>query len=170
MERTRREFIREGTTLLAGAALLAEAASLEAAPAPGVKWPVGCFNRPWTKWTFDEALQAIKAAGYATTGLLTRTDAEPFVAADASAEYLDGLKRRLAASGLTANMAALHSRHDIPIEETVKGLQKEIDHAAFLGLKYVMTFGIERRRSTTTTSGRWPGPPPTAPRRACRWS
>ena len=31
MERTRREFIRESTTLLAGAALLAEAPSLRAA-------------------------------------------------------------------------------------------------------------------------------------------
>ncbi len=77
MERTRREFIREGTTLLAGASLLADASSLRAAPAPAVKWPIGCFNRPWTKWTFDETLAAIKAAGYATTGLLSRTTADP---------------------------------------------------------------------------------------------
>ena len=78
-----------------------------------------------------------------TTGLLTRTKTDPFIAADATPEYLDGLKRTLAASGLTANMGALRSRHDIPLEETVKSLQKEIDNAAFLGLKYVMTFGID---------------------------
>ena len=143
MERTRREFIRESTTLLAGAALLADAPSLLAAPAPAVNWPIGCFNRPWTKWTFDETLKAIRAAGYATTGLLTRTKTDPFIADDATPEYLDGLKRNLAASGLTANMGALRSRHDIPLEDTVKSLQKEIDNAAFLGLKYVMTFGID---------------------------
>jgi hypothetical protein len=143
MERTRREFIRESTWLLAGAALVADAPSLLSAPAPGAKWPIGCFNRPWTKWTFDETLKAIKTAGYATTGLLSRTETDPFIAADATAEYLDGLKRTLAASGLTANMGALRSRHDIPLEETVKSLRKEIDHAAFLGLKYVMTFGID---------------------------
>jgi sugar phosphate isomerase/epimerase len=143
MERTRREFIGEGTTLLVGAALLAEAPSLLAAATPGVSWPIGCFNRPWTKWTFDETLKAIKAAGYETMGLLTRTRADPFIAADATPEYLDGLKRALAESGLTANMGALRSRHDIPLEETVKSLEKEIDNAAFLGLKYVMTFGIE---------------------------
>ena len=108
-----------------------------------MSWPIGCFNRPWTKWTFDETLAAIKAAGYATTGLLTRTKTDPFIAADATPEYLDGLKRTLAASGLTANMGALRSRHDIPLEDTVKSLQKEIDNAAFLGLKYVMTFGID---------------------------
>jgi sugar phosphate isomerase/epimerase len=143
MDRTRREFICESTTLLAGAALLADAPSLLAAPAPAVSWPIGCFNRPWTKWTFDETLKAIKAAGYATTGLLSRTKTDPFIAADATPEYLDGLKRALAASGLTANLGALRTRHDIPLEQTVESLQKQIDNAAFLGLEYVMTFGID---------------------------
>jgi sugar phosphate isomerase/epimerase len=143
MERTRREFISESTTLLAGAAFMVEAPSLLAAPTAVVKWPIGCMNRPWTRWTIDETLEAIKAAGYTTAGLLTRTKADPFIAADATPEHLDGLKRALAASGLTANMGALRSRHDVPLEETVRSLQKEIDNAAFLGLKYVMTFGID---------------------------
>jgi sugar phosphate isomerase/epimerase len=142
MERTRRKFIRDSATLVAGAALLGDGPSLRAA-APAVKWPIGCFNRPWTKWTLDETLKAIQAAGYRTMGLLTRTKTDPLIAADATPEYLDGLKRTLAASGLTANMGALRSRHDIPLEETVKNLQKEIDNAAFLGLKYVMTFGTD---------------------------
>jgi sugar phosphate isomerase/epimerase len=143
MERTRREFLGESAALLAGAALLADAPSLLAAPAAGVSWPIGCMNRPWTTWSFDETLKAIKAAGYGTVGLLTRTEKDPFIAAEATPEYLDGLKRALAASGLAANIGALRSRHDIPLEETVKGLHQEIDNAAFLGLKYVMTFGVE---------------------------
>jgi sugar phosphate isomerase/epimerase len=143
MERTRREFIRGTTTLLGGAALLAGARPRRAAPAGGVTWPVGCMNRPWTKWSFDDTLQAVKAAGYGTIGLLTRTEKDPFIAAEATPEYLDGLKRALAASGLAANMGALRSRHDIPLEDTVKSLQKEIDNAAFLGLRYVMTFGVD---------------------------
>jgi len=143
MTRTRREFICDSTTVLAGAALLADAPSLLAGPAPAVAWTIGCFNRPWTKWSFDETLKAIKSAGYSTTGLLTRTKLDPFIAADATPEYLDGLKRAIAASGLTANMGALRSRHDVPLEETVKSLRKEIDNAAFLGLKSVMTFGID---------------------------
>lgn len=143
MQRTRREFVRDGATLLAGAALAAGAPAVAGAPTPGVSWPIGCMNRPWTKWTLDETLTAIKAAGYATVGLLTRTKADPFIAADATPEYLEGLRQKLAASGLTATMGALRSRHDVPPEETVAGLQKEIDHAAFLGLKYVMTFGLD---------------------------
>lgn len=143
MERTRREFIGEGAALLAGTALLAGVPSLPAAPAAGVEWPIGCFNRPWTKWTFDQTLQAVKAAGYTTTGLLTRTKSDPFIAADATPEYLEGLKRTLAASGLMANLGALRARHDVPLEQTVASLRRQIDNAAFLGLRYVMTFGID---------------------------
>ena len=143
MERTRREFIGESATLLAGAALLADAPSLLAAPAPAVNWPIGCFNRPWTKWTFDDTLKAIKAAGYGTVGLLTPTKDDPFIGPEATRDYLEALKKKIAASGLVANMGSLHSRFDTPLEETVKSLHKEIDNAAFLGLKYVITFGVD---------------------------
>jgi sugar phosphate isomerase/epimerase len=143
MTRTRRQFLRDGALAAAGAVALTEGPALFTGPAPAVAWPIGCFNRPWTKWSYAEALKSIKAAGYGITGLLTRTKEDPFIAADATPEYLEGLKRAIAASGLTANMGALRSRHDIPIEDTVKGLRTEIDHAAFLGLKSVMTFGID---------------------------
>jgi sugar phosphate isomerase/epimerase len=128
----------------AGAAALASAPALLAGPAAPVTWPIGCFNRPWTKWPYAETLKSIKAAGYGVTGLLTRTKEDPFIGADATPEYLDALKRAIAASGLTANLGALRSRHDIPIEDTIKGLHTEIDNAAFLGLKYVITFGNDR--------------------------
>jgi hypothetical protein len=36
--------------------------------AKGVKWEVGCFNRPWTKWGYDVTLREIKAAGYQRHG------------------------------------------------------------------------------------------------------
>jgi sugar phosphate isomerase/epimerase len=143
MDRTRREFLCDGALVLAGTAVMADAAALLAEPAPAVKWPIGCFNRPWTQWPFDDTLKSVRAAGYSMTGLLTRTKLDPFIAADAAPEYLEGLKRAIAASGITANMAALRSRHDIPLEDTVRSLRKEIDNAAFLGLKYVMTFGID---------------------------
>jgi sugar phosphate isomerase/epimerase len=133
----------DGAIVAAGAAALSAAPALLAEPRPAVAWPIGCFNRPWTKWSFDETLKAIKSAGYTTTGLLTRTKTDPFIAADATPEYLDGLKKTLAASGLVANMGALRSRHDVPLDEAVKELEKQIDNASLLGLKYVMTFGID---------------------------
>ena len=145
MSLSRREFLCEGAVVVAGAAVLADAPTLLARPAAAVRWPIGCFNRPWTRWSFEETLKSVKAAGYGTTGLLTRTKQDPFISSDATPEYLEDLKRMIAASGLTANMGALRSRHDIPLEETIKSLHKEIDNAAFLGLKSVMTFGIDNR-------------------------
>jgi sugar phosphate isomerase/epimerase len=138
----RREFLQHSICGGAAAALGASLApSLNAA---GVRWPVGCFNRPWTTWSFDETLKQIKAAGYQTTGLLTRTRDEPFIGADATPDYLATLKQRIAASGLTANMGALRSRHNIPLDESITEVRKQIDHAAALKLSFVLSFGVDK--------------------------
>ena len=89
-------------------------------------------------------MNEIKAAGFKTTGLLTRTKEEPFIGADATPAYLEGLKARIAASGLTANMGALRSRHDIPLEESIREVRTQIDNARFLALKYVLSFGADK--------------------------
>ena len=135
----RRTFLKH--SILAGTALgLSRAPTIDAA----VRWPIGCFNRPWTTWSFDDALKQIKAAGYQTTGLLTRTKDEPFIGADATPEYLAGLKRRLTSSGLKVNMGALRSRHDIPLAESIAEVHRQIDNAGALGLTYVLTFGVDK--------------------------
>jgi sugar phosphate isomerase/epimerase len=143
MKRSRREFLCDGGLVLAAAAVLADVPGLMAAARPAVRWPIGCFNRPWAKWPFDETLKGVKAAGYGSTGLLTRTKMDPFISADATPEYLQGLKKAIAASGVAAIMGALASRHDTPLEDTIKSLHTQIDNAAFLGLHSVMTFGID---------------------------
>jgi sugar phosphate isomerase/epimerase len=112
--------------------------------ASAVQWPMGCFNRPWTSWRFDEALKQIKAAGYDTVGLLTRTKEEPFIGADATPEYLAKLKQRLAASGLKTNMGALRTRHNIAIEESIKEARTQVENAAALSLTYLLSFGVDK--------------------------
>src|SRR5437867_6676996 len=137
----RREFLQQ--TVLGGAAFglsVSRSAPVDAS----VRWPIGCFNRPWTTWSFDDTLAQIKAAGYQTTGLLTRTKDEPFIGADATLEYLAKLKQRLAASGLKANMGALRSRHDIPIADSIKEVRQQIDNAHRLGLPFLLTFGVDK--------------------------
>src|SRR5580765_1295015 len=136
----RRTFLQQ--TALGGAATalgLSSSIRLDAS----VRWPVGCFNRPWTTWSFDDTLAQIKAAGYQTTGLLTRTKDEPFIGADATPEYLASLKQRIAASGLAVNMAALRTRHNIPLEDSIKEARKQVDNAQGLALTYLLTFGVD---------------------------
>lgn len=137
----RRQFIQH--TAFASAAATVSAMAEFTAEAK-VNWPVGCFNRPWTKWSFDETLKQIKAAGYTTTGLLSRTRDEQFISADAKPEYLDSLKKRLAASGLKANMGALRSRHNIPLEDSIKEMRAQIDNAKFLDLQFILSFGVDK--------------------------
>jgi sugar phosphate isomerase/epimerase len=134
----RREFIQQSAIGAAAAAALNFTAEAK------VNWPIGCFNRPWTRWSFDQTLKEIKAAGYESTGLLSRTRDEQFISADATPEYLDSLKKRIAASELTANMGALRSRHNIPLEDSIKEVRKQIDNAEFLSLKYVLSFGADK--------------------------
>ena len=138
----RRTFLQR--TLAYGSATTLGASRMSSLGA-AVRWPIGCFNRPWTKWAFDDALRQIKAAGYDATGLLTRTKDEPFIAAEATPEYLAGLQRRLAASGLKAQLGALRSRHDIPLADSITEVRRQIDNAKTLGLAFVLSFGVDQR-------------------------
>lgn len=108
-------------------------------------WTIGCFNRPWTKWGgVDVALDGTKEAGFSVFGLLTRTKTDPFIGADATDEYLDALKKKIAARGLKANMAAIRTKVDGPVEDGIKDLRKQIDNAQKLGLEWLMSFGVDR--------------------------
>ncbi len=133
---------------------------LDASGASGVSWPIGCFNRPWMQkfgtgrqptsvpqpanWGLDVALAGIKEAGYTFMGLLTPMPSEPFLAADADADYLPGLKKRIAESGLTATMGALRLNFEISQEEMVHQIRRQIDHAQFLNLEWLLTFGVDK--------------------------
>jgi sugar phosphate isomerase/epimerase len=153
---TRRSFLQ--TTAMAATALAAGAC--DTMPADEA-WQVGCFNRPWMQkfgsknqpidaeqpanWGFDVALKGIKEAGYKTVGLLTPMPGEQFLAADVSEEYLTGLKHRIRASGLNANMGSLRIKSELPLEEAIADLRKQIDHAEYLKLEWLLTFGTDKK-------------------------
>jgi len=107
-------------------------------------WPIGCFNRAWTKWSYDDALDGIKAAGYKLTGLLSGQRGEAFASSAATPEYLDGLKKRIAQRGLAVNMTAIRFRPDAPLADNIADLGKQIENAARLELKFMLTFGVDQ--------------------------
>src|ERR1051325_9024819 len=119
--------------------------------APGAKWPIGCFNRAWTKWGgIDVALDGIKEAGFTVMGLLTRTKTEPLIGTDATPEYLAELKKKIAARGLKANLGAIRTKTDGAVEDGIKDLRIQIDHAHTLGLEWLMSFGVDRPQDHET--------------------
>jgi sugar phosphate isomerase/epimerase len=157
-EVSRRGFLKTGAVAAAAATMHALDVDVWAA---GVSWPVGCFNRPWMQkfgshtqplstpqpanWGFDAALKAIAEAGFRMAGLLTPMPDEPFLAADASDDYLAGLKKRIAASGLTATMGSLRTNFSSPRDDAIKDVRRQIDHAQFLNVEWLLTFGVDKK-------------------------
>jgi sugar phosphate isomerase/epimerase len=123
---------------------LATLGALHFSRAAAPQWPIGCFNRPWSKWGTDEALDGIKAAGYPIVGLLSRSRTEPFIGSDATQEYLDALKKKITARGLKANMGAIRTLNKAPLDEGIKDLRKQVDNAKTLNLEYLLSFGVDR--------------------------
>jgi sugar phosphate isomerase/epimerase len=132
----RREFLKAaGTLTLAAVATRA---------AEKVSWPIGCFNRAWTKWSYDEALDGIAQAGYKITGFLTPQGGEAFTSSAATPEYLANLQKRISQRGLTANMTTIRFKQDGSLEANVSDLRKQIENAARLELRYMLTFGVDK--------------------------
>ena len=137
---TRRHWIAASST--ATAAALLPRGLLAASPGPA--WPVGCFNRPWTKWSYDETLDAIKAAGYTHTGLLTPTKADPFTGSAATPEYLAALKAKIAARGLKLNMTALRVQTALELSAAIADTRKQIENGHTIGVEFALTFGEDK--------------------------
>ncbi len=131
----RRQFLNAAT-----AASAASFVGANAMPA-GVMWPIGCFNRPWMKWSYDEALDGMKAAGFTQIGILGDHTGEQFIYPDATPAYLDQLKKRISDRGLKVIAARMINRHDLPLREASALAARQVDNAARLKLKYLMAIG-----------------------------
>jgi sugar phosphate isomerase/epimerase len=155
-ELSRRGFLKTGAVATAAASM-----SMLKVSAAGVSWPIGCFNRPWMQkfgsavepistpqpanWGFDAALKGIKAAGFHTVGLLTPMPEEPFIGSEASDDYLAGLKKRIDASGLSATMGSLRINFSKGLDDAVRQIHRQIDHAQYLSLEWLLTFGVDKK-------------------------
>jgi sugar phosphate isomerase/epimerase len=136
----RRRFLQ---TASVSSTVLAGMSWLEALAAEPPSWPIGCFNRAWTNWSYDDALDGIAAAGYKLTGLLSTHRGEAFTASEAKPEYLAGLKRRITQRGLAVNMTAIHFRPEAALADNIADVRQQIENAARLELKFLLTFGVD---------------------------
>jgi sugar phosphate isomerase/epimerase len=127
-----------------GTTSLASLSWTSALAAKKTDWPIGCFNRAWTKWNYDDALDGIQTAGYKFTGLLSGQSGEAFTSSAATPEYLDGLKKRIALRGLAVNMTAIRFKPNAALNENITDLRRQIENAARLELKFMLTFGVDQ--------------------------
>jgi sugar phosphate isomerase/epimerase len=143
----RRQFIQNTGLIAAATAIGINAGKAEEKIVSAVKWPVGCFNRPWVDvkagYTYEDALDGISAAGYEWTGLLTPFKDNPFIDEAATEEYLVKLKKQLADRKLKCVMAALHTKPKLTVADSIKNVRREIDNASILGVEFLLTFGVD---------------------------
>jgi len=135
----RREFL-----FLTGSSLFAAVSASKLFAAEKVSWQIGCFNRAWTKWSYDTALDSIAEAGYKITGLLTGQGGEAFTSSSATPEYLDNLKKRIAQRGLTVNMSTIRFRPEAALDSNIADLRRQIENTARLGAPSMLTFGVDK--------------------------
>jgi sugar phosphate isomerase/epimerase len=139
---TRRHFVRNVTLGLAACAA-GRAASAAKPARPSL--PIGCLNRPWTKWSVDDMLQGVHAAGYRLLGLQTPTPADPFNGPGASREYLLSLKQKIAARGFAVNVGRLRTKDAAPFAEATAEIRQQVDNARTLGLTTLLHTGPSKQ-------------------------
>jgi sugar phosphate isomerase/epimerase len=151
---TRRRFLAQAGVAGAGTAAFSfNAAAAEAKPS--VDWPIGCFNRPWGKFSYDDALGGLKAAGFKTIGIVGRhkTEPESLLTPDADADYLDRLKGRIAERGLKPIIAWIYGPTARDHKGAIAELKKLIDNTRRLGLETLLSGGPRRNETVDYYSG-----------------
>ena len=143
-QRNRRQFVREVVSAGTAMVLTSHVQIPAADQQPGVKWSIGCFNRPWTSWTYKQAIHGIKDAGFGLTGILGEHIKEPFTSSGATQPDLELLRDRIKKSGLDVNVAWLRTNHDMPLTDVIMDARKQVDHASFLGVKFLLTMGVDQ--------------------------
>jgi len=144
---TRRTFLRQ--TAKAGAAgwaathlaVLSGDVTSEAEPAR--PWQIGCYTRPWAKYDYRVALDAIAEAGYEYVGLMTTNSKSRLVISVAtSPEEAARVGEEIKKRGL--QVASVYGG-GIPVATSLQagidGLKKLIDNCAACGAKNVLMGG-----------------------------
>jgi len=143
---SRRDFLGKG--LKFGAAGFAASYALQSpaatAAATGERWQIGCYTRPWAKYDYREALDAIAEAGFKYAGLMTtNTKTGLVISVDTTLEEAEQVGREAKKRGL--KIPSLYGG-DIPvaksIEAGIEGLRKLIDNCKACGVGNLMMGGV----------------------------
>ena len=143
-ELSRRDFL--GHSLRLGAAGLAasySAASTMASVA-GDRWQIGCYTRPWAKYEYRVALDALAEAGFKYAGLMTAKSKNNLViSVETTLEEAEHVGQEARKRGL--RIPSIYGG-DIPVNESleagIEGLRKLIDNCAACGAGNLLMGGV----------------------------
>ena len=143
-ELSRRDFL--GHSLRLGAAGLAASctAASTMASAAGDRWQIGCYTRPWAKYDYRVALDAIAEAGFKYAGLMTAKSKNNLVISVATTlEEAEQVGREAQKRGL--KIPSVYGG-GIPVNKSleagIEGLRKLIDNCAACSAGNLLMGGI----------------------------
>ncbi|HCO92848.1 MAG TPA: hypothetical protein DIU00_02675 [Phycisphaerales bacterium] len=143
-ELSRRDFL--GHSLRLGAVGLAASypAVSTMASAAGERWQIGCYTRPWAKYDYRVALDAIAEAGFKYAGLMTAKSKNNLVISVATTlEEAEQVGREARKRGL--KIPSVYGG-GIPVNKSleagIEGLRKLIDNCVACGAGNLMMGGI----------------------------
>jgi len=136
-----------GRVLAAGAAALAGprlAYALAQAAQPAPAWQIGIYTRPWAKYDYRVALDAMVEAGFKYAGLMsTNSKTRLVISAATTAEEAEQIGQELKKRGL--GLLSVYGG-GIPVEKSlqagIEAMHRLIDNCAAAGAKSILMGGI----------------------------
>jgi sugar phosphate isomerase/epimerase len=102
--------------------------------------PLGCFNRPWSKFDYADALAGIAAAGYELTGTMRQQQAA-LIETDSTEDEVAALRAQVQRAGLRPSTVLGSFPFDGSPDESVSALEALIDRIALFGADYLLHCG-----------------------------
>jgi len=116
---------------------------------PGLRcsWQIGCYTRPWAKYDYQVALDAIAEAGFKYVGLMsTKSKTGSVISVSTTLEEATQVSQEVKKRGLVTISAW---GGDIPVakglEAGIEGLKKLIDNCATCGAKNLLMGGTGKK-------------------------
>ena len=143
-ELSRRDFLGHSLRLGAAGFAASYTAASTMASAAGDRWQIGCYTRPWAKYEYRVALDAIAEAGFKYAGLMTAKSKNNLViSVETTLEEAEQVGREARKRGL--RIPSIYGG-DIPVNESleagIEGLRKLIDNCAACGAGNLLMGGV----------------------------
>lgn len=101
---------------------------------------LGCMNRPWTQFIFDEALAGIAGAGFRHFGLLAQ-QRKMLIEADTPPDEAQAAAAQIRGHGLEPRFIPSSVPLNVPEAESVAYLQRLVDQASRVGVPVLLEMG-----------------------------
>jgi len=141
---SRRDFIEKSLKLGVAGFIASCVAESTIASEAGERWQIGCYTRPWAKYEYRVALDAIAEAGYKYVGLMTaKTKNNLVISVETTLEEAEQVGQEVRKRGLKVpSVYGGEIPVNVSLNAGIAGLKKLIDNCAACGVGNLLMGGI----------------------------